>query len=151
MRGRCRDPRNKCFANYGGRGITVCERWSDFAAFLADMGPRPSLEHSIDRIDNSAGYSPENCRWATKSDQMRNTRRNNNLTFRGETLCVSAWAERVGIARRTLLSRIKLGWSVERVLTAPLDLSRMPQRPESERSARRLRHSARIAQRPPHN
>lgn len=152
MRDRCCRPSNKYFANYGGRGITVCERWrEDFAAFLADMGARPSEAHSIDRIDNNAGYSPENCRWATRHEQTRNTRRTRLIAFRGETLCLLDWAARIGIAREVIAGRLNRGWSVERALTAPRDLSRKPRRPESERSARRLRQRARTAQKLPHN
>lgn len=76
MRQRCGNPNDKDFANWGGRGITVCARWEDFTCFLADMGRRPSPAHSIDREDNSKGYSPENCRWATSAQQNRNTRNN---------------------------------------------------------------------------
>lgn len=75
IRYRCNQPRCKDFAAYGGRGITVCERWQSFENFYADMGSRPSSCHSIDRIDNDAGYKPDNCRWATATEQRLNQRR----------------------------------------------------------------------------
>ncbi len=81
MKQRCLDPKSPCYARYGGRGITVCARWLEsFGAFLADMGRRPTPQHTLDRIDNSRGYSPQNCRWATKTEQARNTRGNRLLT-----------------------------------------------------------------------
>ena len=76
MIGRCSNPKNKAFRYYGGRGIVVCDRWRhDFTAFLADMGQRPSPKHSIDRINNDGNYEPGNCRWATQSEQVRNSSR----------------------------------------------------------------------------
>lgn len=102
---------------YGGRGIRVCERWlNSFEAFLADMGERPSAEHSIDRIDNDGDYSPENCRWATAKEQMRNTCYNVLVTHDGETLCVAEWAERHGVSASLLARRLRLGWSFERAV-----------------------------------
>ena len=107
MKTRCTNPNRPYFADYGGRGITVCERWrDDFAAFLADMGPKPSPRHSIDRIDNTKGYGPDNCRWATPADQARNTRRNINITRDGVTLCLRAWCERLGLNYARVQSRV---------------------------------------------
>lgn len=116
MRRRCNRPGAARFADYGGRGITVCPRWDSFAAFLADMGPAPSREHSIDRVDNSKGYSPENCRWATAAEQSRNTRRTRMITIGAETLCIADWAAKVGIDAMSFKSRLKRGWTGERLL-----------------------------------
>jgi hypothetical protein len=74
LRSRCNNPKVKQYDDYGGRGISVCERWDDYANFLADMGRRPSPAHSIDRRDNDGNYEPSNCRWATKEEQMQNRR-----------------------------------------------------------------------------
>lgn len=93
MKGRCGNPRNHKYPLYGGRGIRVCARWiCSFAHFLADMGPKPSSAHSIDRIDNDGNYAPDNCRWALPRTQSQNTRRNRFLTFNGRTRCISEWA-----------------------------------------------------------
>jgi hypothetical protein len=119
MKSRCCCLGDHAYSQYGGRGIKVCEKWMRFEGFLADMGQRPD-GHSLDRIDNDGDYEPSNCRWATRSQQQRNTRGNRLLTFRGETMCVAAWAERIGLNESTLWCRItRSGWSVEDALTRP--------------------------------
>ena len=115
MRARCRGNHR----NYGARGITVCERWNSFANFLADMGPRPSKDHSIDRINNDGNYEPGNCRWATHQQQMRNRGCNRYLTHNGETLMLVEWAERTGLLPHTILTRISRGWTIADALTSP--------------------------------
>lgn len=116
--GRCANPRNRRFKDYGGRGVAVCERWrSSFAAFLADMGPRPSPGHSIDRHpDKNGNYEPGNCRWATSVEQNRNRRDNRFITAFGKTRCVAEWAELLGIKRTLIKDRLRRGWAPERAL-----------------------------------
>jgi hypothetical protein len=124
MRGRCDRSTDRQFRDYGARGIKVCDRWlgpTGFVNFIADMGERPSSLHSIDRIDNDGPYSPDNCRWATRSEQQRNTRANRVLTLSGQSLSVAEWAERIGIPQTTISSRLKSGWCAERALTTPID------------------------------
>ncbi len=117
---RCTRPNSRAYANYGGRGIRVCDRWLTFENFIADMVQRP-VGHSLDRIDNDGPYSPENCRWATDIEQHRNRRDNRLETFRGQTKTLAEWAEEFGIRYATLHSRItKQGWSFERALTEPV-------------------------------
>jgi hypothetical protein len=121
MVNRCTMPANPAYRHYGGRGITCCQRWLDsFQAFFQDMGKRPSLKHSIDRIDNDKGYEPGNVRWATRVQQARNTRRNVFLEWNGRRMTVVEWSNEVGLDRVTLWQRLfTLGWSVERALTTP--------------------------------
>lgn len=117
MRQRCKNEADQDFANYGGRGITVCERWQEFASFYEDMGPRPSPDHSLDRIDNDGPYSPDNCRWATRQEQQRNTRRNKLLTYKGKTQCIAEWADEIGLSYQGLLYRLRTYEDVNRALT----------------------------------
>lgn len=116
MRKRCENPRHPYYADYGGRGIEVCERWRHFAGFFADMGECPK-GLTLDRIDNSLGYSPENCRWTTRKVQQNNRRTNRLLTHRGRTLTVTQWADHLGVGKTTLFQRLRYGWSVEKALT----------------------------------
>lgn len=85
MRKRCNDPKHDSYRSYGGRGISVCKEWANFANFYADMGPRPTPQHSIDRVDNNGNYEPSNCRWATLKEQHRNRRDNRMITHEGIT------------------------------------------------------------------
>lgn len=119
MKKRCLNPEHRNFRDYGGRGIAVCARWLTFANFLADMGERPA-GMSLDRIDNSAGYDPANCRWATVREQNNNKRGNTLLSFNGEVRTISQWSELIGIKDCTLSERLRRGWSVERTLSTPV-------------------------------
>lgn len=114
MRQRCLNSKRADWSYYGGRGITICAAWDSFAQFYSDMGPAPA-EHSLDRIDVNGNYEPDNCRWATNTEQMRNTRVNRLLTFEGRTQPLSAWAEDIGVPISTLHSRLKRS-SVEQSL-----------------------------------
>ncbi len=131
MLDRCYNDKHPHFRYYGGRGIVVCDRWKEsFTAFLEDMGDRPN-GLTLDRIDTDKGYEPGNCRWATYQEQNRNKTNGTRLTFNGETLSVTNWAERLGVDRATLFSRIQLGWSVEDTLTKPIRLRRWAKKPIS--------------------
>lgn len=120
MIARCENPNSPAYKNYGGRGITVCKRWRDsYANFFADMGKRPN-GLTIERIDNDKGYSPDNCKWATRAEQARNQRRTyKSLVSNGESLSLTDWASRTGLHSDCISSRLRRGWSVERALTAP--------------------------------
>jgi hypothetical protein len=121
---RCRNRNGKGWACYGGRGITVDDRWLTFAGFLADMGERPK-GMSLDRTDNDGPYSPENCRWATHQEQNRNKRHTVRATYRGETRSVLEWAEIVGIPHKLICVRLARGWDDERALTTPAQSHRL--------------------------
>lgn len=119
MKKRCSNPRSAMFRHYGGRGIRVCERWNDFAAFIADMGA-PPLGATLERIDNDGDYTPANCRWATRAEQNRNTRQNVMLTYGGRTQCLTDWAREYGLSLGTLHARLFVhNWSLDVALTRP--------------------------------
>ncbi len=104
---RCHNENNPKYFMYGERGIEVCQRWMcSFEKFLSDMGPRPSSKHSIDRINNNGHYCPENCRWATKTQQSRNRRNVLVLTANGQSKTISEWAESTGLKAQTIYMRV---------------------------------------------
>lgn len=118
MTQRCTNPHTTNYHNYGGRGIEVCERWTEFENFLIDMGEIPK-GCQIDRINNNGNYCKENCHWVTPKQNGRNRRTNRLITFRGKTQCVTAWAEEIGISSKMIYKRLNRNWFVERALTAP--------------------------------
>lgn len=123
MKDRCSRKASNSYRRYGGRGIVVCDLWkSSFEAFLADMGPRPTLQHTLDRINNDGNYEPGNCRWATPKVQARNTSSIKLISVNGEEMSISEardkYAPDVPVA--TIYGRIRqLGWAPERALFAP--------------------------------
>jgi hypothetical protein len=120
MKARCTNPKNKHYALYGARGISVCKEWlNSFQSFLSCMGFRPSAKHQIDRIDNNGNYTPENCRWASPKENCSNKRTNVFYTFKGETKTATQWAEELGINRGAIRKRINAGWPLEAVFTTP--------------------------------
>mgnify|MGYP001582145333 CR=1 FL=1 len=116
---RCYQVNNPNYPRYGARGIIVCERWHNPQYFIEDMGIPPQ-GHTLERKDNNGPYSPDNCIWATRLQQGRNTRKCHFITFQEHTWPISVWAEYLGMKVDTLKSRFVRGWSVEKALTTPL-------------------------------
>ena len=118
MRQRCNNKNSTSYKDYGGRGITVCERWdASFADFIADMGLKPSVNHSIDRIDNDLGYWKENCRWANHLEQANNCRKNLRIEIGGVAKTLAQWSSDTGLKSQVIHSRlVRLGWSAEDLL-----------------------------------
>lgn len=137
MHNRCYNSNVKSYRDYGARGIFVAERWhgsQGFHNFLADMGERP-LKATLDRIDNSGPYSPENCRWATRDEQANNKRNNRWITANGKTQTLAQWARELGCNSANILYRIKSGMSEEEAVTKPV-----ADRPNSKLTAENARH-----------
>lgn len=123
MRQRCRNPNFKDYKNYGARDIKICPAWNadyeNFHNWALANGYRSDL--TIERIDNNLGYSPQNCRWATRKEQSRNARSNRHIWFNGKDKIAAEWAETLGIKYSTLNMRLRRGWSIERALTEPVN------------------------------
>jgi hypothetical protein len=119
MRSRCNNPNSPAYSNYGARGISVAPEWERFSTFIADMG-HPADGMTLERVDNDKGYSKLNCVWATRTEQGRNKRNNVLITIGRETLPLSVWAERYGIAYKTAHMRLRKGWSPEDAVKTPL-------------------------------
>jgi hypothetical protein len=127
MKNRCLNRRQARFSDYGGRGITICDRWlagegtrSGFECFLADLGPKPSRQHTLERLDNDRGYEPGNCRWATRGEQNRNTRATRTVDVRGEPVSLIQAIERHAVVSAvTVRMRLHRGWPVHDALLVP--------------------------------
>ena len=118
MKERCNNPHNKRYDRYGGRGISVCKEWKDFAAFRSWMLANGYEQgKSIDRINSDGNYEPGNCRLVTTAAQNRNYSRNHLLTYNGRTLCVQDWAAETGLNPSTILFRLREGRSIEEALS----------------------------------
>ncbi len=120
IKSRCTNPKNKSFARYGGRGITLSAEWAaSFEQFLADMGPKPTSRHSIERADLNGPYCKENCHWATLIEQANNRSNNVPITWQGETLNMAQWAQLAGMNHQLLWARMSAGWDFETALVTP--------------------------------
>ena len=120
MNQRCRNSNSDSYKYYGARGIKICKRWKKFDNFLADMGAPPE-GMTLDRKDNDGNYCPENCRWATRKQQMRNMRRNRIIRYKDKDYCLSELASKFDIHIGTLWSRLEKGLPIEEALTAPVE------------------------------
>ena len=133
MKTRCRNPKSKDWARYGGRGIVVCERWQHFKNFYDDMFPSYKAGLSIERIDTNGDYEPDNCRWATAKEQANNQSRNHLITAGGKTQNIQQWSEENGIPRLLIESRMReLKWTPEKAVLTP------PRRYNHDRSAKAI-------------
>jgi len=122
MTQRCFNSKQAMYKHYGGKGILVCDKWLTFENFIADMGPRPSTKHSIERRNNDGNYEPSNCYWTTSKEQANNRSTNCLVTYQGDTKTLTQWCEELNlpVARKAIWHRlVKLGWSPEKAFTEP--------------------------------
>jgi hypothetical protein len=119
MKQRCRDKNHSAYFKYGGRGITFCDRWLNFNNFLCDMGERPTGK-TLDRINNNGNYEPTNCKWSTKKEQARNTRKNRYIDFNGKKITIAELSDKIGVNQGVLRGRINNGYSMDKVLSKDL-------------------------------
>lgn len=119
MKARCLNTNAPYYKYYGARGISICKRWLSFENFFSDMGEAP-ITMTLERNDVNKGYFPRNCRWATRQEQQDNRRSNHNITFKGQTKCIAAWARELEINTQTLRNRIRRGWPIKIALSKQL-------------------------------
>jgi hypothetical protein len=120
MRARCLDPSSKKYPIYGGRGITICERWNDFKNFMLDMGRKPDSKFTIERDNVNGNYEPTNCRWISRKDQGRNKRNSVLVTYNGKKMLLIDLVEELGLSRNIVYQRLKLGWTLAQAIGLPL-------------------------------
>lgn len=119
---RCNNPKDQAYSNYGARGIKICERWNDsFINFYTDLGPRPTVEHSVDRIDNNGNYEIGNCKWSTTEEQCNNKRNNHIVTYKGKDYTIANLAKEHGLNDSIVRDRLRLGWTVEDAVEKPFN------------------------------
>lgn len=117
---RCHYPKNISYPRYGAKGLTVCDEWRTFNGFIRDIGEKPARGYQIDRIDNTKGYEPGNCKWSTPEENCTNRSSSKFIEYGGKRLTYSQWAREIGMSKETLISRIRDGWEPIKAITTPV-------------------------------
>ena len=128
MRERCSDPKHKGYKNYGGRGITVCERWNSFQNFMLDMGRKADPKFTIEREEVNGNYEPKNCHWISRKDQGRNKRNSVFVTYQGKRMLLIDLVEDLGLSRSAVYGRLQAGWTLAQAIALPVRPTK-PHRP----------------------